>query len=143
MATDPSVVNALAATDLFGSLSKRALGKIATSAKVVHHGPGEELTTQGNGGIAFHLITDGSASVSVRGTGRQTLGPGEYFGEISLIDGKPRSATVTAQTPLTTLSLVSWQFTPLLDEEPDVTKGLLLALCQRLRASEQAKTGEQ
>jgi CRP-like cAMP-binding protein len=138
MATDPSAVDALAATDLFGSLSKRALGKIATTAKVVHHAAGQELVTEGNGGFAFHLITDGSASVTVRGAGRQTLGPGEYFGEISLIDGKPRSATVTAQTSLTTLSLVSWQFAGLLAEEPDVTKGLLLALCQRLRASEQA-----
>jgi CRP/FNR family cyclic AMP-dependent transcriptional regulator len=138
MATDPSAVDALAATDLFGSLSKRALAKIAASAKVVHHAAGKELTTEGDGAIAFHLITEGTASVSVRGSGRRTLGPGEYFGEIALIDGKPRSATVTTQTPLTTLALVSWQFAPLLDEEPDVTKALLLALCQRLRSSEQA-----
>jgi CRP/FNR family transcriptional regulator, cyclic AMP receptor protein len=138
MATDPSAVGALAATDLFGSLSKRSMAKVAAAARVVRHAAGEELTTEGAGGVAFHLITDGTASVSVRGAARRTLGPGEYFGEISLIDGKPRSATVTAETPLTTLSLVSWEFAPLLDEEPDVTKGLLLALCERLRSSEQS-----
>jgi CRP/FNR family cyclic AMP-dependent transcriptional regulator len=138
MATDPSAVDALAATDLFGSLSKRSMAKVAARAKVVQHAAGKELTTEGDGGVAFHLITEGTASVSVRGTGRRTLGPGEYFGEIALIDGKPRSATVTAQTPLTTLSLVAWEFAPLLDEEPDVTKGLLLVLCGRLRSAEQA-----
>jgi CRP/FNR family cyclic AMP-dependent transcriptional regulator len=137
MATDPSVTGALAATDLFGSLSKRALARIAASVRVVQHPAAKDLTTEGDGGLGFHLITEGTASVSVRGTGRRPLGPGDYFGEISLIDGKPRSATIIAETPMTTLSLASWEFAPLLDEEPEVTKALLLLLCQRLRASEQ------
>jgi CRP/FNR family transcriptional regulator, cyclic AMP receptor protein len=138
MAADPSVVAALAATDLFGSLNKRALGTVAASVKVVHHAAGKELTTEGDGGVAFHLITHGTASVSVRGAPRRSLGPGEYFGEISMIDGKPRSATVIADTPLTTLALVAWRFAPLLDEHPDVTKALLLTLCERIRTSEQS-----
>jgi CRP-like cAMP-binding protein len=138
MAADPSAADALAATDLFGALKKRALDKVASATRVVHHEAGKELTTEGEGGIGLHLITDGTASVSVRGADRGTLGPGQYFGEISLIDGKPRSATVTAQTPLTTLALTAWQFGPLLDEEPEMAKALLLVLCERLRASEQA-----
>jgi CRP-like cAMP-binding protein len=138
MAADPSVVAALAATDLFGSLNKRALETVADSVKVVHHAAGKELTTEGDSGVAFHLITDGTVSVSVRGAQRRTLGPGEYFGEISMIDGKPRSATVVANTPLTTLAVVAWQFAPLLDEHPDIAKALLLTLCERLRSAEQA-----
>ena len=86
--------------------------------------------------MGFHLIKSGTASVSVNGAERPDLGPGHYFGEISLIDGKPRSATVTAKTDLTTISLVSWAFKPILDEEPEVAKGLLTVMCARLRAVE-------
>jgi CRP/FNR family cyclic AMP-dependent transcriptional regulator len=137
MAADASVVAALAATDLFGSLNKRALETVADTVRVVHHVAGKELTTEGEGGVALHLITDGTASVSVRGAQRRTLGPGQYFGEISMIDGKPRSATVTADTALTTLALVAWRFAPLLDEHPAISKALLLTLCERIRAAEQ------
>jgi len=62
----------------------------------------------------------------------------DYFGEISLIDGKPRSATVRAESDLTTASLVTWNFRPLLDEVPGLAQALLLVLCERLRAVEQA-----
>ena len=72
----------------------------------------------------------------VGGTDRPALGPGDYFGEISLIDGKPRSATVRAETPLTTISLASWSFLPILDDQPEVSKQLLKVLCARVRAAE-------
>lgn len=99
------------------------------------HQQGKELTTQGREGVGFHLILEGSVDVAVNGVQAKTLGPGEYFGDISLIDGKPRSATITATSPLTTLSLVAWDFQPLLDEEPELTKALLLKMCERLRAA--------
>lgn len=138
MPVDPAVVEALAATDLFGSLGKRSLNRVAESARIVHHDAGKEVATEGRDGIGFHLITEGQASISVHGSARPSLGPGEYFGEISLIDGKPRSATVTAETALTTVSMPSWQFTPLLDSEPEIGHALLLVLCARLRSTEQA-----
>ena len=137
MTTDADVRDALAATKLFGSVKPRALAKIAGMATVVQHGAGKELASEGRDGVGFHLILEGQAAVTVRGV----AGPrwaGGLFGEISLIDGKPRSASVVAETPLTTISLVSWNFAPLLDEEPEVTKALLFALCDRLRTSEQA-----
>jgi CRP/FNR family transcriptional regulator, cyclic AMP receptor protein len=137
MAADPAVVDALRKTDLFSPLSKRALARVAAQANLVHHEPGKEITEEGGGGVGFHLITEGTVSVTVRGTRRASLGPGEYFGEISLIDGRPRSATVTAETPLTTVSLVSWIFNPILDEEPEVSKSILKVMCARLRALEQ------
>ena len=139
MSADPAIVAALRTTDLFSSLSKRALDRVASQATMVRHDPGKEITEEGGGGIGFHLITDGTASVTVHGVRRADLGPGEYFGEISLIDGKPRSATVTAETPLTTVSLVSWVFTPILDEEPEVSKSILKVMCERLRTNEQAE----
>jgi CRP/FNR family cyclic AMP-dependent transcriptional regulator len=138
MAADPGIVEALGRTDLFSSLDKKSLKSIADQAKVVDHEPGKEITEEGGGATGFHLITQGKASVSVRGASMRTLGPGEYFGEISLIDGQPRSATVRAEAPLRTISLSSWSFRPLLDEEPAVTKALLKVMCARLRAAEEA-----
>ncbi len=74
--------------------------------------------------------------MQVGGHARANLGPGDYFGEISLIDGKPRSASVAAETELRTIFLARWNFAVLLDDEPEVTKNLLLAVCARLRLAE-------
>jgi CRP-like cAMP-binding protein len=136
MPADPEIIAALGATDLFGSLNKRSLRRLAMAAGRVSHESGKVITTQSEFGIGFHLILDGSATVSVKGRGKHQLGPGEYFGEISMIDGEPRSATVTATTPLTTAALTAWAFRPLLNEEPEIARALLTAICARLRKSE-------
>ena len=136
MAADQEIVQALGNTDLFSGVSKRALNAIAQQARVVKHEPGKEITEEGGGAVGFHLIREGEASVTVHGTPKPALGPGDYFGEISLIDGKPRSATVRAETPLTTVSLASWSFLPILDDQPEVSKQLLKVLCARVRAAE-------
>ena len=136
MAADPNVVKALGQTDLFGSLSSRSLNRVASAARVVPHAAGKEITEEGATGVGFHLITSGTASVTVGGNPRPSLGPGDYFGEISLIDGNPRSATVTAETDLETIALVSWDFTPVLTSEAEVSYALLKVMCSRLRAAE-------
>jgi CRP/FNR family cyclic AMP-dependent transcriptional regulator len=136
MAADPAVVQALQQTDLFSSLGKKALNHIASQARVVDHETGKEITEEGGGAAGFHLIQSGTASVTVAGNAKPPLGPGDYFGEISLIDGLPRSATVTATSPMRTISLVSWAFRPILDKEPEVSKALLKVMCARLRARE-------
>jgi CRP-like cAMP-binding protein len=126
----------LGRTDLFAGLSKRHLSSIAGQARLVHHQQGKDITEQGGGAAGFHLIKDGTASVQVSGQDRPALGPGDYFGEISMIDGKPRSATVHAESEMTTISIPSWSFHPILEEEPEVAKVLLKVLCARLRAAE-------
>lgn len=136
MAADPAVVDALSNTDLFSGVSKRALKAIASQARVVNHEQGKDITEEGGGGTGFHLIQSGTASVTVQGKSKPGLGPGDYFGEISLIDGLPRSATVTATSPMQTISLSTWSFLPILDEEPEVSKAILKVMCARLRASE-------
>ena len=136
MAADQEIVQALGNTDLFSGVSKRALNAIAQQARVVKHEAGKEITEEGGGAVGFHLIREGEASVTVHGAQKPALGPGDYFGEISLIDGKPRSATVRAETPLTTVSLASWSFLPILDDQPEVSKQLLKVLCARVRAAE-------
>jgi CRP-like cAMP-binding protein len=77
--------------------------------------------------------------VNVGGRYRTSLGPGDYFGEIALIDGGPRSATVTAASDLETLSMASFNLRALLKEQPQVAFKLLVQLCQRLRSSEQSQ----
>jgi CRP-like cAMP-binding protein len=136
MAADAEIVQALSGTDLFAGLGRKALESIASQARLVRHEVGKDITEQGGGAAGFHLIKDGIASVRVGDKDRPSLGPGQYFGEISMIDGQPRSATVHAETEVTTISLPSWSFRPILDEEPEVSRALLRVLCARLRAAE-------
>ncbi len=133
--------DALAGVDLFAGLSSRQLGKLAKVSKETTHRPGAEIAAEGRGALAFHVITDGAATVTVGGRQVRTLGPGEYFGEISLIDGEPRSATVTATgaTPLTTIAIGKTSFSSLIDDEPSIAKALLVRLCGRLRAVEASR----
>jgi CRP/FNR family cyclic AMP-dependent transcriptional regulator len=135
-AADQEIVKALAQTDLFGGVSKKGINAIAHQARVVNHPAGKEIVEQGGGAAAFHLIRSGTASVRVGDQSRADLGPGDYFGEISMIDGQPRSATVTAETPMTTISLPSWQFLSILDEQPEIARHLLKVMCARLRAAQ-------
>ncbi len=120
---------------LFRELSDRELGEVVQVTKRVEYPAGATVATEGERGLGFHLILEGNAEVSVGGASRGVLGPGDYFGEISLLDGGPRSATVATTTPMQTLSIVSWDFGPLLDRHPAMTKKLLLGLCEIIRES--------
>lgn len=131
-------IDMLAKVGLFDGLSRKELTTIYRSAKEVHFPPGRKIVTEGASGIGFHMIVGGKVKVSVKGRTRAMLGPGSYFGEISLIDRGPRSATVTADTEVTTLSLASWSFLSILDKNPTISRKLLTELCRRLRAAEKA-----
>jgi CRP/FNR family transcriptional regulator, cyclic AMP receptor protein len=136
MAADAATVQALGSTDLFSSLSSRSLKTVAAGAKVIKHPAGQQLVTEGGEGVGFHLIVEGTVSVSIGGKPRAQLGAGEYFGEISMIDGGPRSATITTETPVTLIFLSSWNFRPMLEAEPEIARALLVVVCARLRAAE-------
>jgi CRP/FNR family cyclic AMP-dependent transcriptional regulator len=126
----------LSRVDLFTGLSGRQLKRLAERSKEVRHDPGHEVTSEGSLGLGFHLILDGEAAVSQGGAERRRLGPGDYFGEISMIDGQRRSATVTAQTPLRAAYVSHATFEELLDQDPGFARGLLKVLCARLREAE-------
>ncbi len=123
---------------LFGDFGDKELHRVAAIAKEVEFPAGKVIAKQGESGVGFHMITEGEAIVSVDGVDHATLGPGTYFGEMSLIDGGPRSATVTAASDLRTVSLTSWDFNALMDQFPELSRTLLIQLCGRLRAVEKS-----
>jgi CRP/FNR family cyclic AMP-dependent transcriptional regulator len=131
------IVTRLRGVALFASLGDAELSSIAKRMKEVHFASGRAIATQGDAGVGFHLIVDGEAEVTGEGVPTHSIGQGGYFGEIGLIDGGVRSATVTATSDLTTLALVSWDFQPLLDN-PAFARGLLLGLCRLVRDYRQA-----
>jgi CRP/FNR family cyclic AMP-dependent transcriptional regulator len=140
MATTTEVMTLLRSVPLFEGLSQKELQAVVRSAKQVEYAPDRDIVTEGATGVGFHLILKGKASVLVGGRTRAKLGPGDFFGEMSLIDGGPRSATVRADTDVRTLSLASWEFTPLLDANPSIARKLLVELSRRLRTAEQSLT---
>jgi CRP/FNR family transcriptional regulator, cyclic AMP receptor protein len=97
---------------------------------------GTVLARSGAPGEEFFLIMDGSARVEVSARKRSRLEPGQYFGEMSLLDGGPRSASVLAETPVRLLVIKRRDFTTLLKEAPELTQSLLATLSQRLRQAE-------
>jgi CRP/FNR family cyclic AMP-dependent transcriptional regulator len=130
----------LAKIDLFEGLSKRGLKQLINSGRLTEHQDGHEVIAQGSGPVGFHMIVEGKARVVVADTPRRTLGVGEYFGEISVIDGKPRSASVVAQGPLRTFLIHPHVFKAALDEHPEFARALLVLLCARLREADK-RTG--
>ena len=99
------------------------------------------MAAEGGGAQAFHLILSGQATVSHGSRTIRTLGEGDYFGEISMIDGKPRSATVTVDEDVRALAIDHGVFQSLLDAQPEFAKGLLKGLCSRLREAEARADG--
>lgn len=130
----------LGATRLFGGLSRKELETVLRTAVEVDHSAGTVVVGEGREGVGFHLILTGSATVTQHGRTLRKLGPGDSFGDIALIDGGTRSATVIADEPLHTLSLTAWHFKPLLLSNADIAYKLLVELCRRLREAEERVT---
>ncbi len=130
-------VAALRRVSLFADMDRRQAEQIARLLKKRPFAKGETVILEGSGGAAFFLIESGEATVSRKGVRLGTLGPGDHFGEIALIDGGPRSATVTAATDLACYGLTFWEFRPLLERNGTIAWKILQALAKRLRAAEQ------
>jgi len=121
--------------DLFRGLGGVPLSAIADRAVEVEFPSGRPIARQGEVGTGFFLIVSGAARVTRDGDTLATLGAGDFFGELSLLDQQPRVATVTAEGPVPTvcLAIASWDFERLLEEQPRVAIGLLKGVARRLR----------
>ena len=129
-------VETLRMVPLFSDLDERDLGQLAGKFKERTFPAGGTVTREGAGGVGFFVIADGEATVTVAGEERGRLGPGDYFGEIALVDEGVRSATITAETDVRCYGLTPWDFRPFVEEHPQVAWKLLQALARRLRTSE-------
>lgn len=129
------VADQLSGVPLFSGCSKRELEAIARAAKEVSHPEGKVLAREGDKGIGFFLIMDGTAKVTVGGRTRSKLGPGDFYGEISLLDQGPRSATVTATSPVKLLGVTAWVFQGLVQEHPSIALKMLEVVAGRLRSA--------
>ena len=101
---------------------------------------GDQVTTEGQGGVGFFVIEDGEAVVSVGGEERRTLSAGDYFGEVALIDEGSRSATIKAKTDVKCYGLTPWQFRPLVEENATIAWPLLVSMAKRLREVENSQS---
>ena len=126
----------LANVRMFSALSKKELNMVSRAADVVIVKPGSELVTEGSTGHEFFLILSGEAAVRRGGRKVATLGPGDYFGELALLDRGPRSATISAETELEVAVIGQREFMSVLDQVPAVSHKLLVTMAHRLREAD-------
>jgi CRP/FNR family cyclic AMP-dependent transcriptional regulator len=121
---------------LFSNCNKRELARIAALTDEVDVPEDKVIVRQGDPGRECFVIAEGKARATIRGKGSQLLGPGSFFGEMSLLDQGPRSATVTAETDMHLLVLGSREFSSLVNEVPTVAVRMMRGLAERLRSAE-------
>jgi CRP-like cAMP-binding protein len=131
------VEETLAKVPLFSGVKPKDLKRLEKRMQERSFNEGDEITKEGESGVGFFVIEDGNATVSIGGKILRTLGPGEYFGEVALIDSGPRSATVVATTDLRCRGMSAWEFKPFVEQHPDVAWALLETLVGRLREAEE------
>jgi CRP-like cAMP-binding protein len=120
---------------LLSGLDARQLTRLAQAMRERTFPKGTEATREGGGGVGFFIVLEGSASVSVQGEARRSLGPNDWFGEIALLsDDGLRTATVTAETDLRCVGLTAWEFKPFLQENPEIAWRLLQTMAARVAA---------
>ena len=130
-------IGVLEQVPLFEHLSKRHLRRVAGLATTKRFAPGSSILRAGDRGDAFYVLLDGEARAQPR-TGRLVkLGPGDFFGEMALLDGSPRSASVEAVTEVLTMRVGRSAFAKLLRQEPAISGALLVGLANRVRRLEQ------
>ena len=124
----------LAGCDLFRGLAADQLAAVAETATEVEFPAGRVIARQGEIGTGFFIVVDGEVRVIRDGALLAKLGPGEFFGELSVLDGLPRIAQVVAELPTRCLAIASWDFERVLLDHPALTLSILRELAGRLRS---------
>ena len=121
---------------LFADLEDKDLVSLADEFNERRFSEGDTIALEGEGGLMFFVVESGEASVEIHGEEVATLGPGASFGEIALIDRRPRTATVTARSDIKAYGLPVFVFRPFVESRPDVAWKLLEAMADRLEMAE-------
>ena len=130
------VTSALKKVELFSDLTEDELASLARLCRTEHHAAGETIISEGDSSARFYVIHAGEVDVVRKGEPAARMGPNDYFGEISVLDGNGRTATVVAVTDVDGSSLASFNVRALLREHPEISYKLLVRLCERLRRAE-------
>lgn len=130
-------VDSLQRVALFSGLEDKALKRLAGDLKERRVEAGKDIVREGSGGIAFFIVLDGEAAVMVHGSEVRALKPGDYLGEMSLIDQQAdRSASVVAKSDVTLAHMSAWEFKPFVLENPQIAWELLQVMARRVREAE-------
>jgi CRP-like cAMP-binding protein len=129
----------LKAVGLFEGMSESALRKVAKQMREVRHPEGAQMVVRGKDGVGFLVIVEGKADVTTSDGRHRALGPGDYFGEMALLDHQGRSADITARTDLVLAAVPEWGFKEFLTEHPEIAYKLLQTLSRRLREAEESE----
>jgi CRP-like cAMP-binding protein len=127
----PAPREILRRVSLFEGVSDRDLKHLADSLKERSFSQGDVILSEGEGGVGFYVIGEGTVTYTADGKDVGSGGPGDYFGEVALISDSPRSATVTAGTDVTVYGMTLWDFRALVQENPDVASQLLQVMAER------------
>jgi CRP/FNR family transcriptional regulator, cyclic AMP receptor protein len=120
---------------IFSDLDRKERERIAASMKERTFKAGDKVTEEGQSGIGFFVIADGEAKVTIGGDERRRLGPGDYFGEVALLNETARTATITAETDLHCYGLTSWEFRPLVETHSTIAWKLLQAMSKTYQSA--------
>jgi CRP/FNR family cyclic AMP-dependent transcriptional regulator len=129
----PATIEQLQRVPLFADMDKKELQSLASSFKERRYSKGDTIAAEGTGGIGFFVIDEGEAKITLRGEETARLKPGDYFGEIALIDEGARTATITADSDMVCYGLTSWEFRPLVESNSSIAWKLVQALAKQLR----------
>jgi len=121
---------------LFANLSARHLRRLASRCEVVRYPTNRTVVRQGARGDSFFVIAEGTAAVKKGTRTIGTLAAGDFFGEMALLDGWPRSASVVATAPLVTVRLMRSEFSKAIDDNPQIARGIMAELAARIRRLE-------
>ena len=125
-------IDRLSQVPMFSACSRKDLGLIAKYADELNVDADEVLVREGDTGREFYVVVEGKAKVTRKGREIAVLGPGSYFGELSLLDGEKRDASVTSTTPADLLVVGIREFSTLLEDVPQITRKLLAGMARRL-----------
>jgi CRP/FNR family transcriptional regulator, cyclic AMP receptor protein len=129
----PATAEQIQRVPIFVDLDKKELDSLASSFKERTFNAGETIASEGAGGVGFFIIGEGEAKVMRGDQEVARLGPGDYFGELALIDEGTRTATLVAESDMTCYGLTSWEFRPLVEGNSHIAWKLLQALAKQLR----------
>ncbi len=132
--------DALASVPIFSSLDAKGLDAVAKAGKTQSYDAGKTIVEAGATGVGFFFILGGEVEVRQRGRTIAKLGKGQFFGEMALIDGQPRTADVVAVGPTECFALSAWSFASLIKTEPKISLGVMKELVRRLRETDKVLT---